>query len=439
MQEKLLENFIRISKIPRESGNEKAISDFFVNVAVANKLEYHQDENNNVLIKKPGSKKGVSLGLQTHLDMVCVKTSNSNHDFKTEGIEVLVEGDKVTAKDTSLGADQGVGLAIMLTILEDEKIKHPDLEFIFTVEEETTFKGVVTFPYKLLKCRRIINLDNSKDDTIFNASDGDICNEYSLIGTTEVVTNIAAYKALLTNFPGGNSGENIELSSKNAIVTMAKLLEEKNIQISSITGGTTENDLATFCEVTFISKDEVSSMFSDFINDIEIENISIKKVFTKATTKNIFKQILELKSGHLSTNSSGNLGTIRTKNDIVSMKYLFRSINEKELNFIDQKTKQLTNGFKVLRLYNDPIWKPSLPSLLLEKYSDIYFQKYKEYPKISTCHGGMECASINKRVKDLDIISIGANIEYFHTTNETTYLSSWVKVYECLSELLKTM
>lgn len=119
MRETLINNFLRISKIPRESGHEEKIANFFVNVAMANNLYYFKDENNNVLIKKKGNIDAESIALQAHLDMVCVKTSDSKHNFSTDGIEVIIDGDVVTAKDTSLGADQGVGLAMMLTILED--------------------------------------------------------------------------------------------------------------------------------------------------------------------------------------------------------------------------------------------------------------------------------------------------------------------------------
>ncbi len=435
MKDKLLENFIRISKIPRASGDEKAISDFFVSVAIENNLEYYQDENKNVLIKKPGSKKKETLGLQAHLDMVCVKTSGSNHNFKTDGIEVLVEGDKVTAKDTSLGADQGVGLAIMLTILEDKDLPHPDLEFIFTVEEETTFKGVVTFPYELLKSRRIINLDNSKDNSIFSSADGDICNEYSLTGKLEN-SHIPTYKVTLTNQTGGNSGENIELSASNAITTMAKLLENKDLKISSINGGTTEIDIATTCEV-ILATNNINSVFQENSNNLTLEEVKPAKFFSKETTTCIINQILRLKSGWLSTNASANLGTIKTTDEVVTIKYLLRSNNEEELNNISKESMSLPNNFKVTRLYNDPFWKSKTSSELLKKYSLIYFNNYHEYPKIETCHGGMECASINKRIKDLDIISIGANMEHFHTTNEVTYLSSWLKVYNCLISLLE--
>ena len=137
MRETLINNFLRIAKVPRMSGNEKKISDFFVEVAKNNNLEYYQDENYNVLIKKKGNTEGDTIAFQAHLDMVCKKREGSNHDFNTDGIDVVINGDEVTARDTTLGADQGVGLSLMLALIEDKSITHPDLEFLFTVEEET--------------------------------------------------------------------------------------------------------------------------------------------------------------------------------------------------------------------------------------------------------------------------------------------------------------
>lgn len=192
--------------------------------------------------------------------MVCVKSKESSHDFEKDEIEVIIDGDKVTAKDTSLGADQGVGLSMMLTIIEDNNLKHPDLEFLFTTEEETTFNGAVNFPYSQIESKRLINLDNSKDNSIFIGADGDVCNEYIYNGKL-IENDLPSYKILIDGFPGGNSGEDVNLSENNTITTMAKLLKDKDVFIKSIDGGTSENDLATFCEVVI-----QTSMWMIFLN-----------------------------------------------------------------------------------------------------------------------------------------------------------------------------
>lgn len=434
MKDVLVENFIRISRIPRMSGDEKQISDFFVNIAKNNKLYYFQDENNNVLIRKKGNVDSDSIAFQAHLDMVCVKAKNSSHDFKLDGIDVIVDGDTVTAKDTSLGADQGVGLAIMLTILEDTTLKHPDLEFLFTVEEETTFKGVVTFPYDKVQSKKIINLDYCRDDSVVIGSTGDILNEYKFKSNL-VKCNLPSYRITIDRFPGGNSGDNIELSSNNAITTMARILEGKEICLRSINGGTFENDLATSCEVILQTELDVYELLRG--QNAKIERINTNYSFSKEDSKKIIDEIINLKCGYISNNNaSGNIGIIKTIDNEIKIYYIFRSIDENELETINNETIKLENNFNVDKIYTDSIWHPNNHSKLLKKYRETYHNEYNEYPKEVIGQGGMECSSIIKRLPDIDIISIGANMEKFHTINEITYISSWTKIYDLLIKLL---
>ncbi len=434
MNETLINNFLRISKIPRESGHEEKIANFFVDVAKENNLYYFKDENNNVLIKKKGNIDSSPIALQAHLDMVCVKNKDSNHDFKKDGIEVIIDGDKVTAKDTSLGADQGVGLAMMLTILEDDTLKHPNLEFLFTSEEETTFNGAVTFPYDKVKSKILINLDYDKDDVVVHGSDGDILNEYFIQGKI-IESNLPSYKILIDDFPGGNSGENIELSANNAITTMSKILKDKDILLKSINGGIFENDLATYCEVIINTNLNVENIFQGL--NFKIEKVYNKYSFSKEDTRNIINEILDLECGYISDNASGNLGVIRTKDDKVQIYYLVRSIDEVELEEINSKSKELNNNFQVNEIYRDTIWQVNKESRLLNKYRELYFNEYNEYPKEEIGHGGTECSSIKKRIDGLDIISIGANMEKIHTVEETTYISSWLKVFDLLIKFIE--
>lgn len=437
MRETLINNFLRISKIPRESGHEEKIADFFVNIAKENNLYYFKDENNNVLIKKKGNINSKPIAIQAHLDMVCIKNKDSHHDFKNDGIEVIIDGDKVTAKDTTLGADQGVGLTMMLTIMEDNNLKHPDLEFLFTIEEETTFNGAVNFPYSQVESKRLINLDNSKDNVIFIGSDGDICNEYVYNG--ELIENdLPSYKIIIDGFPGGNSGEDVNLSEKNAITTMAKILKDKDVFLKSINGGTFENDLATYCEVIINTNLDVENIFQSLTP--RIEKVDNKYSFSEEDTKNVINEILDLKSGYISNNNaSGNLGIIRTKDNEVKIYYIVRSIDEVELEQINNKSKALNNNFQINEIYRDSIWKVNKRSELLNKYKDLYFTEFNESPKEGIGHGGTECSSIKKRIDGLDIISIGANMEKIHTTEEITYISSWLKVYNLLIKFLSKL
>lgn len=436
-KEKLITNFLRISKIPRESGQEEKIADFFVNVAKEKHLYYFKDENNNVLIKKKGNVNSNPVALQAHLDMVCVKSKDSNHDFKNNGIDVIIDGDKVTAKDTSLGADQGVGLAMMLTIMEDNSLKHPDIEFLFTTEEETTFNGAVTFPYSKVESRRLINLDNSKDNSIFIGADGDVCNEY--VYTVKLIKNdLPSYKVLVDEFSGGNSGDNVNLSEKNAITTMANLLKDKDIFIKSINGGTSENDLATFCEVIISTKLNVNDIFKE--SKVKIAKVDNEISFSKEDTQNILKEILDLKCGYISKNmASANLGLIRTSDNKVSIYYVFRSMDENELEMINNESKNLNNNFNVIEVYTDSIWAVDYESKLLRQYKELYFSEYSEYPLEEIWHGGIECSSIKKRIDGLDVISIGSTIKKYHTINEETFISSWVKTFNLLIKFFEVL
>lgn len=437
MIQTLINNFLRISKIPRESGHEEKIANFFINIAKENNLYYFKDENNNVLIKKNGNIDAKPIALQAHLDMVCVKTKDSKHDFSNDGIEVIINGNMVTAKDTSLGADQGVGLAMMLTILEDNSLKHPDLEFIFTVEEETTFKGAVTFPYHLVESKRLINLDNDKDNTILVGADGDICNEY-YFKSKFISNNLPSYKVLIQGYPSGNSGANINLAETNAIVTMATILKNKNVFLKSINGGTSENDLAAFCEVIINTELNVKELFKDL--NVQITNFDNKVSFSKQDTEKIINQILELKSGYISNNlSSANLGLISTIDNEVKIYYVFRSMSEEELENINLSSQNLNNDFKTIEMYRDSIWKISGESEILKKYEQLYFEEYAATIKEEIGHGGIECSAIKKRIDELDIISIGSNIENMHTVDEITYINSWLKTYNLLIKFLESL
>ena len=434
MKETLIKNFLRISKIPRMSGKEKKISDFFVQVAKDNNLYYFQDKDYNVLIKKKGNIEGDPIAFQAHLDMVCVKRENSNHDFNNDGIDVIIEGDLVKARDTSLGADQGVGLALMLTLIEDNTIKHPDLEFLFTVAEETTFKGAINFPYDKVSSKKMVNLDNSKDNEIVVGSAGDIANEYTYEGKlSEKVLD--SYKLTINGLPGGNSGENIELSKNNAIITLIKELADKNIYLKSINGGTFENDMATYCEV-------VLQTDIDLYKELENSNIKIEKInnnlsFSEEDTRNIINEILALKSGYITKTLSGNLGIIKTIDNKVIITYLFRSESENELQEFSNDVKELNYNFDIKHLYSDPIWKLNEDSAMLKKYREVYYDLFKEKPLEIIMQAGLEVASIEKRLEGLDIISIGANMKNIHTVDEITYISSWKKVYNILVNFIK--
>ncbi len=435
MEELLLKNFIRISNIPRESGNEKNIADFFVNIAKSNNLYYHRDNNNNILIKKNGKLSSPPIGIQAHLDMVCEKKDNSNHDFSKDPIEVVVNEDVVMAKDTSLGADQGVGLAIMLTLIEDNELISPDIEFIFTVEEETTFKGAITFPYKLLTTKRIINLDSCNDEVVYIGAEADIANEYSY-SLNYIQNDLPAYLLEMTTLYGGNSGEYINDSKNNAIYKTFEILKNKNIQIISVVGGKNEDDIANKCIIEFSTAENIDDIT---LNECNCTVTKINKPYSLSIydTKELINNILLMKSGFVGCNGiSANLGYIETTDKEIKFYYLMRSKNDYELNCFNKFINSKIHNLKCEEMYKDKSFIIPKDSKLLKKYKELYKTLFNKEVKEEICTGGIECTVIFNKIKDLDIISIGSNINYFHTTNEETYISSWIKTYEILLKML---
>lgn len=450
---RFLELFYKISQIPRESGKEKKFADFLEKFAKENNLECYRDKSNNILIKKQGNKENNEpVILQAHIDMVCVKKENSNHNFDIDPIEIIKNGDVILARDTSLGADQGIGLAIMLLILESNKIKHPDLECLFTTEEETTFNGAVSFDYSKLNGKRLINLDHCKDNSIVIGCDADICNKYIFEGK-QIINSIPSYKIRVCNVKGGNSGIEIERSNKSAIMIMAKIIQElqkeDDVFICEISGGKSEVDIAISCEC--IIKTRIKNIENRIEEKLLEDNIQIQVnktqnefSFLLEDSKKIINEIINLKQGLVVTKNniitSGNIGIIETEKNKVNITGILRSIEEKDLqkqnkeNYIISKK----NDFIVKEIYEDSAWIPNINSKLRDNYKDVYYEVNSEYPNFEIAHGGLECSCITKRMTEIDMISIGSIIENFHTVNEKMYVSSCEKTIKTLLAYLET-
>lgn len=430
----VIKNFIRISKIYRESGHEEKIANFFENIARKNNLYCYKDEYNNVLIRKEGNNNFSSVLLQAHLDMVCI--SNNEYNFEN-GIDVIINGNEISANGTSLGADQGIGLAYMLTLIESKEKFDTTLEFLFTIEEETTFNGAVKFDYTKIKSKKMINLDNAKEDTIYIGADADICNVYRK-QLNYINTNLQGYKIILRIDLGGNSGENIKLSENNAIASLIKLLKDKDVLIKSINGGTSENDIAIYCEIELNSELDLINEFSIYKNII-VSKTSNTICLNKENSQKLLEGLLTLKSGFLTDKISGNLGIVKTNNNRISISYICRCLDKGELEKYIETINEKLNIFECEKLYDDSALIPYRESSLLKLYKSIYYKNIGCYPNEDICHGGNECACISKYSGIKDIISIGPNMENFHTTKEKTYIDSILKIYKLLVETLEKL
>ena len=449
---RFLEIFTEISQIPRESGNEKKFADYLELFAKKYNLKCYRDENNNVLIKKRGNKENNEpIILQAHIDMVCVKKENSNHNFNVDPIEIVRNGDIISAKDTSLGADQGIGLSIMLLILENNQIKHPDLECLFTTEEETTFNGAINFDYTQLKGKRMINLDHCKDNSVVIGCDADICNKYMFEGEL-IANNIPSYKIKISGVKGGNSGIEIERSNKSAIIKMAKIIQklqtEDEVLVCNFSGGESEGDIAISCESVIKTKlkDIENKIIDNYLKDdikIQVSKIENNLSFSTEDSKKIINEIITLKQGLISSNNnvitSGNIGIVETIKNKIIITGILRSLEEKDLQKYNQEQYLISNNnnFVVEEIYKDSAWIPNMNSKLKENYKNIYYKVNGEYPDFEITHGGLECSCISEKIDGLDMISVGSIIEDFHTVNEKMYISSCQKTLKVLLTYLE--
>lgn len=463
MNNKCLDIFYEITKIPRKSGEESKIADYLENFAHERNLECYRDKYNNVLIKKEkqNTKNNDVLILQAHSDMVCVKTEESKCDFQDNTIEIIKEGDVIRAKDTSLGADDGIGVAFILTILDSKDIKHPNLECLFTTEEETTFNGAINFDYSKLKGEKIVNFDHCQDNSLVIGCDGDIANEYILQGKF-VENNFKQYKIRISNLKGGHSGIEINKNRANAIVMMAQILKElqnfSEICINDINGGTSAENIPEYCECQInteidieIIKKQIDKYLSinTFVNEnpkIEVEQVQkSERAFSIEDTKNLINEILIFEKGILTYRNnkimtSESVGMISCKDNRINIKAILRSSDKKEIERYNKEKDIISEEYKFEKeeMYIDVIWLPKENSELKNKYKEAYIKVNNTIPKIEVgSHAVTECNVFFKNIPQADIISIGTIIENFHTVNERIYVSSCEKVLNTIIEFLK--
>ena len=269
---KVMKFFEEISKIPRKSGEEDKVVEYLKKFAIERNLEYYKDNYRNIVIKKEasqGKENSPAIALQAHTDMICEKSPESNHDFSIDGLELYVDGDFIKAKGTTLGADNGIGVAIILAVLDCEKIKAPKLECIFTSEEETTMLGAINLDLANIESNRIISLDNGKEGKILISSAE--CNEWKgKVNFTREKTDKPSFELVYDSFKGGHSGGNIGDETRgNPIKLAIEILKKlQDVQIANITGGSQVNVIPREVSVKFVT-----------------ENKNAEEIITKEITK----------------------------------------------------------------------------------------------------------------------------------------------------------
>ena len=452
--ERVFHYFREISDIPHESHNEKAISDYIYNFGKKLGLEAKQDDLLNVYIRKPATKgyeNKPGIILQGHMDMVCEKATSSNHDFATDKIEWVIKDDLIFANDTTLGADDGIAVAMAMAILEDENLVHPELEVIITVAEETTMGGALGLEKGLLKGKYLFNIDSEEEGILTLGSAGGTLFKTNLELKFEN-REVELVKLHFDGYFGGHSGMEIGKNRRNMIKTIAEFIKESGLSIASVDCGNKDNAIPRVGELVIENSeklDELIAKFTEKYNGEEQLTIDKKEIFKGKVLTNALKdvlvEVLEALPTGVNTQdetgiiSSSNLAIVQTtENEILirdSIRSASISILEEMKNSFAKIAEKFCLNYEFAGGY--PSWEKKENSSL-QKYANKVYKDLtgKEFENI-IIHAGLECGAIYEKYPNLELISFGPDIRGAHTPKENISISSTERVYDFTLKLIE--
>ena len=455
-------NFYELSRIPRESGNEKGVSDFLVQFAKDRNLEVIQDEALNVIIRKKASKgyeDRPAVALQGHMDMVCVKEDDSDHDFEKDQIELKLEDGWLTANGTTLGADDGIGVAFIMGILDDDSLEHGPIEAIITTGEETSMVGANALDLSQLKAKYLINIDSEEEGVLTIGCAGgldleiEFKKEYEKAQGDFIEINLAG-------FEGGHSGMEIDKFRCNAIKNLARLLHNiEGVQIADIKGGVKRNAIPTTAYALVSVKDrdkaikEIEKRIGEILNEYKDSDprgtITVKKaqydgeVISQKASKDIIDAIFALPDGLYKKYkdnivTSSNLGLLENREDTVMFHSMIRSeVDSAKANRAEiaiEIIKRFGGTYQITNQYSG--WQRE-ESSLIGLANDTWKEIHGDDLIVATTHGGLECGLFKKEIPHVEMISFGPEIEGAHSPAERCNIQSVENNYKFLVELLK--
>lgn len=464
--------FEEICAIPHGSGNERSLSDYICGFARARGLEYYQDSAYNVIIKKPASKgREGSAGviLQCHIDMVCEKNKGTSHNFLTQGIELVRDGDFIRANGTTLGADNGIAAAYMLAILSDGNIVHPPLECLFTTDEEAGMRGALALDASQIKGRRLINIDTEEEGHLLVSCCGGMRVNaripVSRVDSDEGLPCLLGVKGLL----GGHSGSDIHLfrANSNKVIARALLQLSKSFsyKLCSLTGGLMDNAIPREAEAEILirAKDMdgmkaqlltlTEILKKEFPSEVSLEltlEPSQKSAYRPMNNDSARRAVALVSlapygvirmSQHMEglVETSNNPGILQTEEDAVILSGALRSSSEtmKAQIFDEINTLASMLGGSACAASEYPSWAYNPESRLLEDFKTLYRDMYNREAVVTAIHAGLECGLFSRKIPGIDMISIGPNIYNAHTPDERVSISSTQRVWEFLIKALE--
>lgn len=465
-------HFADLNAVPRPSKKEEKVIEFIKSFGEKLHLPTYVDEAGNVIIKKPATKgmeDKVTIVLQSHLDMVHQKNADTLFDFSTQGIEMIVEGDWVRANGTTLGADNGIGVASIMTLLASGDIPHPALEALFTIDEETGMTGALALKGDLLAGAILLNLDTEDDNELTIGCAGGIDITASGTYPSENSKNTSAFRITINGLTGGHSGMDIHRGRGNANKLMNRLLltlsNSMSIEIASIDGGSLRNAIPreSIAEIAVSEnnigtlKKEIETFVSILLNEykatdpkvkISLESVkALPIVLGREFQNKLLRSIYACQNGiyRMSPDiaglvqSSNNLARVLVKDGTYSIQCLTRSSVDSEKTDLSLSITSAFElmGAEVLCAGSYSGWTPKPLSPIVKLMSDLYLERYYEAAHVSACHAGLECGILGTNYPDMQMISFGPNIRGAHSPDEKVQISSVQKYWGFLLEILK--
>lgn len=469
--------FDEINQIPRPSKHEEKMIEYLKKFGEDRGLETVIDNTGNVLIRKPATKgmeNSATITLQSHMDMVCDKVAGHEIDFLNDPIETYIDGEWLRAKGTTLGADDGIGCAIELAILDADDIEHGPIECLFTVDEETGLTGANNLSKDMLKSKMLLNLD-SEDEGLFYVScaGGKTTSATFIYNKVEAPKGMFFLSASIKGLTGGHSGDDINKKRANAIKILARFLyleqQKHDICLAQFNSGKLHNAIPREGEIVFAvpfaDKEQTRADWNIFCSEVEeefmvteknmyfhMESADAEPVIPQETGKRIinalqavhhgvFSVVQDLSLGNL-TETSSNLAVVKTEDDKITINTSQRSNVMSNLeNMVNTVTAvfELAGADSIIHNDGYPAWKMNPDSKLREVAKRCYEQLFDAEPTIIGIHAGLECGLFSERYPHLDMLSIGPTMRGVHSPDEKLHIPSVEKVYKLVKEILKNI
>jgi dipeptidase D len=466
--------FLQISKIPRGSKHEAAISAYILQTARTLGLEARADSCGNVVVRKPaspGCEKAPCICLQGHLDMVCEKNKDKAHDFLKDPIEVVRENNVLKANGTTLGADNGIGVATALAIMEDRELEHGPLELLFTVDEETGLTGANNLPADFIQSRILVNLDSEEEGSLYVGCSGGKDTQACWKLTLEPPpAKHLPVRVMVRGLRGGHSGLEIDKGRGNAIKILTRVivhLAKLGARLASIAGGNKRNAIpreadaillipeknyeqarGTVGQLERIMKSELASVDPDLTVGIEMLKGSRKpKILKRSLQKKLLQSLTAVPHGVIKMSAelpglvetSTNLAVVNTSRNEIRVATSQRSSVASEIEDIAATVRTVfeMGGAEVKSGAGYPGWKPDMASKILNLAKITYVSLYGSEPAVKAIHAGLECGIIGEKYPGMDMVSFGPTLEGVHTPDEKIYIDTVERFWTHLTAVLR--